>query len=164
MDPPAFVADLPAGGGTIRATTVALGPRALVIGGPSGSGKSRLAMELIALGAALVSDDLTDIRPGPDGAPVASCPVAGHPAQGHGLIEARGLGLIATDPAPPTPVHALLDLGREETDRLPPRREVTVVGQPVTLLWRSTQTAFSAALYLYLEGRLLDPDAPPAPE
>ena len=95
---------------------------------------------------------------------MASCPVAGQPARGHGLIEARGLGLIVTDPAPPTVVRAILDLGAEETDRLPPLRRITIFTHSVTLLRKSSQTAFPAALILYLRGGIIDPDATVTPE
>ena len=42
---------------TIHASAVALGPVGLLIMGASGSGKSSLALELMARGAKLVADD-----------------------------------------------------------------------------------------------------------
>ncbi|MEO1532556.1 MAG: serine kinase, partial [Pseudomonadota bacterium] len=41
----------------LHASAVALGERGLLILGPSGAGKTRLALELVALGAELVADD-----------------------------------------------------------------------------------------------------------
>ena len=57
--------------------------------GKSGSGKSDLALRLISRGAILVSDDRTEL-----------CEQGGHlvakpPAPLRGLIEARGLGIVA---------------------------------------------------------------------
>lgn len=51
----------------LHASCVALDGRGLLILGPSGSGKSALALELMALGADLVADDRTEIEgQGPD--------------------------------------------------------------------------------------------------
>ena len=52
----------------IHASAVALDGRALLIVGPSGSGKSALALRMMAHGATLVSDDLVEIRAGAPGA------------------------------------------------------------------------------------------------
>ena len=73
----------------LHATCVAVDGRGLLILGPSGSGKSGLALRLIALGATLVSDDRTRIT-AHEGLLTATCP---SPAI-LGLIEARGLGLL----------------------------------------------------------------------
>ena len=47
---------------TMHASTVASGGRAVLISGPSGSGKSDLALRMIDRGFALVSDDQTIVR------------------------------------------------------------------------------------------------------
>ena len=47
---------------TVHASTVAIGGKAVLIGGPSGSGKSDLALRLIDRGAVLISDDYTIVR------------------------------------------------------------------------------------------------------
>ena len=59
----------------LHASTVAFRGRGVVILGASGSGKSALALELMALGAGLVADDRTLVEV-QDGALVASCPPA----------------------------------------------------------------------------------------
>ena len=122
---------------TLHASAVALGPRALLITGPSGSGKSGLALALMALGAALVADDRTHLVPQLDGPPLAVAPETIR-----GLVEARGLGLLAVEPAPPTPVAAVLDLTRTETERLPPRRMTTLLGTDLPLLHKSDSAHF----------------------
>ena len=47
---------------TLHASTVALDGRAVLISGPSGSGKSDLALRLLDRGFTLVSDDQTIVR------------------------------------------------------------------------------------------------------
>ena len=75
----------------IHASCVALGRSAVLLVGPSGSGKSALALELMALGAELVADDRTVLSLHDTGL-IASCP-----ASIRGRIDARGVGLLAAD-------------------------------------------------------------------
>ncbi len=128
----------------LHASCVAVAGRGLLITGASGRGKSALALQMMALGAALVSDDRVALSRR-DGAVIAAAP----PAIA-GLIEARGLGLLHAAPAGTVPVFALLDLDRDEPDRLPPARTVDLLGQPVTLLWRVEAPHFPAALVQFL--------------
>lgn len=72
----------------VHATAVALEGQGLLLLGPSGSGKSDLALRLIGDGAFLISDDQVQIVI-EDGRPLAS-----PPAPIAGLIEARGVGLL----------------------------------------------------------------------
>ncbi|WP_424975764.1 HPr kinase/phosphorylase [Dinoroseobacter sp. S124A] len=132
----------------LHATSVAIEGRALVITGPSGTGKSDLALQMIALGAGLICDDRTRIRREGDQLWANPAPNA------TGLIEARGLGLLPAPDAAPAPISALLDLTISETDRLPPERTRRLLGLPVVLLHKVTSPSFPAALILYLrQGR-----------
>ncbi len=141
------LAHLPDIGGVLHATTVSAHGRALLICGPAGSGKSSLALALMALGAGLVADDRTLIRPRP-GAPPLLCRPAGLPP----AIEARGLGLLAVDLAPPAPLGAVLDLSVTERERLPPHRTVRVAGYDATLIHNVDTPHFPSALMQYLRG------------
>lgn len=113
---------------TIHASAVAVEGRGLLILGPSGAGKSSLALALMAQGALLVADDrvLLDAR---DGRLIAACPP---PLAGR--IEARGVGILSAPPAGPVPVAQVVDLGRAETMRLPPRRSITLLGIALPLV------------------------------
>lgn len=130
----------------LHATCVALDGRGLLILGASGSGKSSLALQLMAFGCGLVADDgvLMSLR---DGFPTADCPP---PIRGR--IEARGLGLLAAVPAGPARVAAAVDLDRTETERLPPHRTLDLLGQPVPLILNAPGLSFAPALLQYLKG------------
>ncbi|MGE4324777.1 MAG: HPr kinase/phosphorylase [Pseudodonghicola sp.] len=129
---------------TLHASCVALCGRALLISGASGSGKSGMALNLMALGAGLVSDDRTILTRQGDGL------VASAPETIEGLIEARGLGLLHAEPTGPTPVFALLDLDTPEVHRLPPARNTSILGCEITLLLRSEIPHFAASLMQFL--------------
>jgi len=107
---------------TVHATAVAIEDCGLLILGPSGSGKSALALALMAAGARLVADDRVILRVEGERL-VAECP----PAIA-GRIEARGMGILRAEPAGPVPVTQVVDLGQAETDRLPPCRRITLLG------------------------------------
>ncbi|MBO6825214.1 MAG: HPr kinase/phosphatase C-terminal domain-containing protein [Sneathiella sp.] len=72
----------------IHATTVAIDQQGILLMGPSGSGKSDLALRLLEAGAKLVSDDYTEISL-EDGRLMARPPVTIA-----GLMEVRGMGVI----------------------------------------------------------------------
>ncbi|MEM1374990.1 MAG: serine kinase [Pseudomonadota bacterium] len=128
----------------IHASCIAVGPRALLIAGPSGSGKSSLALELMALGAGLVADDVTELYEA-DGALMARAPATLPEA-----IEARGLGLLPAQLTGPCAVVAALDLGRRAAERLPQSRTILLLDQAIPLLHRPASGPVSAMLLQYL--------------
>lgn len=127
----------------LRGTAVESGGRALLLRGPSGSGKSTLALEMISRGARLVSDDALWLRPGPGGPWV-------HAPRGAGRIEARGVGLLRVSHCARARLVAVVDLGEEEHERLPPERRVEIGGASLRLLHGSRNASFAAALLVYL--------------
>ncbi len=129
----------------LHASCVALGRRALLITGASGSGKSSMALALMAYGAQLVADDRTLVtRQGDD-------LIAAAPPTIAGLIEARGIGILHAATVGATPLFAVLDLDRTETERLPHHHETDLLGQSVPLLLRVATPHFTAALLQYLK-------------
>ncbi len=105
----------------LHATTVAIGGRGVMITGPSGSGKSDLALRLIDRGAALVSDDYTDCV-AHDGAVTAS-----PPATIAGRMELRGIGIVGMPYLPGIDVAMVVALG-ETVERMPEPHRKRVAG------------------------------------
>lgn len=99
-------------GRTIHATCVATTNGAALIIGPSGIGKSDLALRLIDRGALLVSDDRVIVH-ADEGSLIASAPGA---MFGH--IEVRGVG-ICTVPAQAEATVALVVRLADAEERLP---------------------------------------------
>lgn len=88
----------------IHASCVAIGGRAVLLCGASGSGKSDLALRLIDRGAELVSDDQVLLTR--DGDTLRASP----PATIAGKIEVRGLGILAMPHRTAMPVSLLIQL------------------------------------------------------
>ncbi|MFB2595252.1 HPr kinase/phosphorylase [Paracoccus sp. p4-l81] len=130
---------------TVHATTVAWDGRGLLILGPSGSGKSALALRLMALGARLVADDRTVLdRRG-------NTLWASAPDATRGLIEARGIGILRADALPSAPVVLAVDLTQPEVERLPPDRHITLHGLAIPLVWRVDASHFDSGLIQVLK-------------
>lgn len=106
---------------TLHASCVAIGGRAVLIEGLSGSGKSDLALRLIDRGAILVSDDYTLVRRAGGHA------IASPPATIEGLIEVRGLGLVKMTHTTDVPVALIVTLN-EAVDRMPEAATRSVAG------------------------------------
>lgn len=127
-------------------TSVSHKGRAALIVGPSGSGKSALALQLMACGARLIADDRTCISL-VDGQLMLSAPPAIE-----NMIEARGLGILRTAPAQPAPLALVVDMGQSETHRLPPRRKIRVMAIEIDLVHNVAHSHFPAAVMQYIVG------------
>lgn len=135
----------------VHASTVAFGADGgVLIEGPSGSGKSWLAMMLIDQGADLIADDRTVLMA--DGGAVfarAPRPIAG-------LIEVRGLGLLRVTARRLARVRLVVNLSgagdaAAPVPRLPPRSDCDLLG---SRLDRLALTRPSAALIRALASAL----------
>ena len=113
---------------TLNATTVALDGRAVLISGPSGSGKSDLALRLLDRGFVLVSDDQTIVKK--DGTKL----VATAPPTIAGKLEVRGIGIVDVERAENAPVALVVEL-TSEIQRLPDdSRDRLILGVRVPLI------------------------------
>lgn len=96
----------------LHASCVAIDGRAVLISGPSGSGKSDLALRMLDRGFKLVSDDRTIVRK--DGGKL----IASSPEQIKGKLEVRGIGIVDLDHVRDVPVALVVDL-RSDIQRMP---------------------------------------------
>jgi HPr kinase/phosphorylase len=105
---------------TVHASAVLVGARAVLIRGPSASGKSRLAFELIEAArggvlrfARLVADDRVHLE-------AASGRLLVRPGEAlAALIEVRGAGLLRMAYEPIAVVGLVIDLAAADAERLP---------------------------------------------
>lgn len=130
--------------GPCHGSCVAFGEAGILILGRSGSGKSSLALALIALGAKLVADDQVELYAEDTG------PAARAPAVLQGLLEARKVGLLQVDFTARAVVRLVIDLDREEQDRLPPRRVIKLGAQEVDLILGGNTPNLAIAAKLYV--------------
>ena len=130
---------------TLHATAIAVDGQGLLIMGASGAGKSSLALALIGMGAALVSDDQTCLVRDTNGV-VLSCPVADL----CGVIEVRGVGLLRAPVAMNARLALVVDLDRVATQRLPPTHRIELLGAAFPLVHKAEHAHFPVALMLQL--------------
>ena len=113
---------------TIHASTVAIDGRAVLISGPSGSGKSDLALRLLDRGFSLVSDDQTHIRREGDRL------IASPPPNIAGKLEIRGIGIVEMPNLTDIPVALLVEL-TSDIQRMPDdSRERPILRVPLPLI------------------------------
>lgn len=136
----------------LNATGVAVDGQGVAILGAPGSGKSSLALELIALGGHLIADDGLWLDTG--AAPARLC----RPDAATGLIEARGIGLLqAGTTCDRAPLALAVDLDRAEGRRLPPRRYVAVGDGLLPLILGARNNNLAPALSLMLRHGRAEP-------
>lgn len=136
----------------IHASCVAVDGRGVLLCGPSGSGKSDLALRLIDGGARLVADDQVMLQAA-DGALIARPP----PVLA-GRIELRGVGIVAIDHVADTRVALVCDLvSPDRVARLPEPARRTFLGIAIPVLALSPFEASAAAkIRLALSGPFSD--------
>lgn len=123
----------------LHASCVALDGRAILISGPSGSGKSDLALRLIDRGFSLVSDDRTIVRKEGDKV------FATAPETIRGKLEIRGVGIVDMDSVASAPVALVIEL-TSDVQRLPDdSRERLILGAAIPLISVDATTASAAA-------------------
>ena len=120
---------------TLHASTVAIDGRAVLITGPSGSGKSDLALRLLDRGFTLVSDDQTIVKRSGDRL------IATAPSTIAGKLEIRGIGIVEMERADHAPVALVVEL-TSDIQRLPDdSRERPILGVSVPLISIDALTA-----------------------
>jgi len=117
----------------------------VLLAGRSGAGKSDLALRLIDRGAALVSDDYTELRR------VGGTLLARAPATIAGTIELRGVGIVGMEPAADVPICLYADLD-STPERLPEAATIRLAGVDIP---RAALAALEPSAPLKLEYALV---------
>ena len=111
----------------------------MLITGPSGSGKSDLALRLIDRGFTLVSDDQTIVRKDVDRL------LAFAPPNIAGKLEIRGIGIVDMESVSDIPVALLIEL-TSDIQRLPDdARERPILGIQLPIITIDSMTASAPA-------------------
>ncbi len=123
---------------TTHGTTIAIDGKGVLLRGPSGSGKSDLAVRLIDDGASLVADDRSVLKP-ENGVLFVDAPETIR-----GKIEVRGLGIVHMHASGQVPLCLVVDL-EEPRNRLPTPETVKMHGISVPLVRFSAFEASTTA-------------------
>ena len=136
----------------IQATAVEVNGKGVLLRGPSGSGKSDLAVRLIDRGARLIADDYVVAEPNADAASLAP------PEAIAGMLEIRGTGLVKMEYARDVPPRLVVDLVPiKEIERMPEPGEISICGAPVPVIKLNPFHA-SAPIILEMELAAIDGD------
>jgi HPr kinase/phosphorylase len=105
----------------LHATAIAIAGNGVLLLGPSGSGKSDLALRLIDRGAMLISDDAVPVKTG------GPLPLLTAAANIEGKLEVRGVGICSVAFVPSAPLRLVVQLS-DEIDRMPPDNLTMTIG------------------------------------
>lgn len=130
----------------LHATCIAVEGKGVLITGPSGSGKSALALQLMAMGAQLVADDRTAVI---DVGGVLHASPAPNIA---GMIEARGVGILNVPYLRQAVVCLAVNMAQLESMRLPARHSTCVLDIELPCLHKVDAPHFAAAIHAYMLG------------
>ena len=137
-----MIAEIPTG--LIHATAVAVHGSGLLITGPSGSGKSGLALQLIALGADLVSDDQVLVQQNGTEITLNTAPNLAN------KIEARHFGILNCPTLSQVPLALVLSLADAPEQRLPQPRKIPVGTREIDFISGKNVPNLASAVLLYL--------------
>ena len=124
----------------VHASCVAIDGVGVLIRGPSGSGKSDLALRLIDAGAVLGCDDYCELSV------VAQRLIARAPETISGQLEVRGFGIVRVRHVHSAPISLVIDLHSEQAiERMPEEGDAMIQGVRVPHLALDPRSASAAA-------------------
>lgn len=130
----------------VHGSSAAVSGQGVLILGASGAGKSTLLLQLLAIGADLVADDRVSLTLVKDVLYACAAPNLS------GMIEARGIGILAATAISSARIRLIVDLDQPEPDRLPPRRSHHDYGTALDLVLGKGNLALAPAIKLLLQG------------
>jgi HPr kinase/phosphorylase len=136
----------------VHGSAVALAGRGILILGSSGSGKSALALALVAQGAGLVADDRVAI------ARRGQALVATAPQATAGLLEARGIGILRLPTVPEAVLTLAVDLDQPPSARMPQGATIGYHGVGIELIMGKGIPDLDRALTIIVQNGRAFPD------
>jgi HPr kinase/phosphorylase len=141
----------------VHATAIAINDHGVLLVGPSGSGKSDLALRLIDRGAVLISDDIVFIEQS------AGKPLLHVAPNIEGRIEIRGVGIVDASHTKSAVMRMVVEMA-PPTERLPPENLSTdIAGHSVPMVKIAALEASAPLKVEYALRSIIDADIWPMP-
>ena len=132
----------------MHATCVDVNGSGVLIVGRSGSGKSSLAINLIALGSTLVADDQCEIVKKNNKLSVFK------PTSLPSSIEIRGVGLVSVPMAVETSLDWVVNMDEAETQRMPDLQFTEIDGYRIPTIFGKNMDDLASRTYVLVSNKL----------
>ena len=132
----------------MHATCVDINGSGVLIVGRSGSGKSSLAINLIALGSTLVADDQCEIVKKNNKLSVFK------PISLPSSIEIRGVGLVSVPMAVETSLDWVVNMDEAETQRMPDLQFTEIDGYRIPTIFGKNMDDLASRIYVLVSNKL----------
>ena len=132
----------------MHATCVDINGSGVLIVGRSGSGKSSLAINLLALGSTLVADDQCELVKKNNRFCVSK------PASLPNSIEIRGVGLVSVPMVVETTLDWIVNMDELETERMPNLRFTEIDGYSVPTVFGKDVDELASRIYVLASNAL----------
>ncbi len=132
----------------MHATCVDINGSGVLIVGRSGSGKSSLAINLIALGSTLVADDQCEIVKKNNKLSVFK------PTSLPSSIEIRGVGLVSVPMAVETSLDWVVNMDEAETQRMPDLQFTEIDGYRIPTIFGKNMDDLASRIYVLVSNKL----------
>ena len=132
----------------MHATCVDINGSGVLIVGRSGSGKSSLAINLIALGSTLVADDQCEIVKKNNKLSVFK------PTSLPSSIEIRGVGLVSVPMAVEPSLDWVVNMDEAETQRMPDLHFTEIDGYRIPTIFGKNMDDLASRIYVLVSNKL----------
>ena len=132
----------------MHATCVDINGSGVLIVGRSGSGKSSLAINLLALGSTLVADDQCELVKKNNRFRISK------PASLPNSIEIRGVGLVSVPMVVETSLDWVVNMDEAEKERMPDLRFTEIDGYKIPTVFGKNMDDLASRIYVLVSNTL----------
>ena len=132
----------------MHATCVDINSSGVLIVGRSGSGKSSLAISLLALGSTLVADDQCELVKKNNRFRISK------PASLPNSIEIRGVGLVSVPMVVETSLDWVVNMDEAEKERMPDLRFTEIDGYKIPTVFGKNMDDLASRIYVLVSNTL----------